>query len=382
MAKNQIRVTPSLITWAREMAGYSTSEAKKYFKKIDQWESGELFPTYLQLEKLSKQFKVPVAVFFFPDPPDVPTIDEYFRTLSPEYMEHMPPKIRLLLRKAKVMQINLSELNDGVNPASKFLTKDFGFDQNDNAESIAQRLRAYLHVPIGEQFSWKSIEDALENWRQVLSDHGIYVFKDAFMEKGYYGFCLYDEEFPIIYVNNSSAKSRQIFTIFHELAHLIFRTSGIDVINDDHIDALPENSRKIEIFCNRFASKFLVPDDSFSEISIRRPANRETAQCLAKKFHVSREVIYGKFLDREEITEVEYQQATEQWRGNEKTKNSSGGDYYSNHMAYLGRRYISLTFERFYQNRFDAIQLADYLNMKPRNVASLEEKYLREFTIG
>ncbi len=42
-------VTPSLVSWVREEAGFSLSEAKKHFNKIDQWESGESLPTYPQL---------------------------------------------------------------------------------------------------------------------------------------------------------------------------------------------------------------------------------------------------------------------------------------------------------------------------------------------
>ncbi len=380
--KDYMPVTPALVTWAREKAGYTLPEAEKHFKKIGQWEAGKLLPTYPQLEQLSERFKVPVAVFFFPEPPDVPKIDETFRTLTQENMVNIPPKVRLLLRKAKAMQINLSELNDGANPADRHLTKDVIFDQNDTIESMARQLRAYLQVPIEEQFTWQSIENALEEWRQILCQHGIFVFKDAFKEGNYFGFCLYDEEFPIIYINNSASKSRQIFTIFHELAHLIFHTSGINVVDDDYINTLPENSRKIEIICNRFAGKFLVPDDSFAEQSAELPINQDAAERLADLFCVSREVIYRKFLDRKLISEHEYSQAAERWRGNKKQQHSSGGDYYNNQIAHLGHPYVDLAFQRFYENRFDTIQLADYLNVKPKNVPNLEDKYLRGFVTG
>ena len=53
----------------------------------------------------------------------------------------------------------------------------------------------------------------LKAWRKTLLDVGIFVFKDAFRVDDYSGFSLYDDVFPIIYVNNSSAKTRQIFTL-------------------------------------------------------------------------------------------------------------------------------------------------------------------------
>jgi len=370
-------VTPGVVTWAREGAGYSLVEAEKTFKKIGLWEKGELFPTYPQLEQLAEKFKVPIAVFFFPEAPNVPKVDETFRTLSQEDMDNIPPKIRLLLRKASAMQINLAELNDGRNPAKKPITKDFTLLLDQDLDSLAQELRGYLGVTIDEQFSWGTVEDALENWRQVLTDHGVYIFKDAFKENRYFGFCLYDETFPIIYVNNSATKTRQIFTIFHELAHLLFHTSGIDILNDDYINMLPENSRKIEIACNRFAAKFLVPDDSLNNELKDLPYNRDSASLLADKYGVSREVIYRKLLDRGLIDQREYSSAAQSWQSSGNKSSSSGGDYYYSQLAYLGKSYVGLAFEKFYQNRFDTVQLAEYLNITPKNVSTFEDKYLR-----
>jgi len=42
----------------------------------------------------------------------------------------------------------------------------------------------------------------------------VFVFKDAFRAEDYCGFSLFDPVFPLIYVNNSMPKSRQIFTLF------------------------------------------------------------------------------------------------------------------------------------------------------------------------
>src|SRR5687767_4767964 len=78
----QIPITPALVTWARERAGLSLDQAVQTFRRIDEWEKGASFPTYAQLEQLSDAFKLPIAVFFFPEPPKVPPIQETFRTLD------------------------------------------------------------------------------------------------------------------------------------------------------------------------------------------------------------------------------------------------------------------------------------------------------------
>ena len=89
---------------------------------------------------------------------------------------------------------------------------------------------------------------------------GHLVFKDAFRAPSYFGFCLYDDEFPIIYINNSSAKSRQIFTLFHELGHLLFHTSGVDLLDDPFLKHLGHAEQRIEVICNGLAARVLVPE--------------------------------------------------------------------------------------------------------------------------
>jgi Zn-dependent peptidase ImmA (M78 family) len=74
---------------------------------------------------------------------------------------------------------------------------------------------------------------------------------------------LYDDEFPLIYINNSTAFARQVFTLFQELAHILLHINGITQLNDAYVDRLVGNNRQIEVFCNRFAAEVLIPTDHF-----------------------------------------------------------------------------------------------------------------------
>jgi len=373
----QIPINPALLVWARERAGLSRDEAVQTFRRLAEWEAGESSPTYPQLEQLADAFKVPIAVFFFPEPPNVPPINETFRTLPEAELDQLPSRIRLLMRKAKALQLNLSEMTQGRNPAKRLITRDLGFAPYVAIEEMVATVREYIGVSIEDQQRWPDDEAALKKWRSALLEVGIFVFKDAFRVEDFSGFCLYDDEFPIIYVNNSSTKTRQIFTYFHELAHLIFHTSGIDKIRDGYVGRLAGDAQQIEILCNRFASYVLVPNQAFARAVAGLEATEETATILAAQFHVSREVIFRRFLDQGRIGEQQYIEAVERWNDQRRGGGGQGGDYYWTKLAYLGRDYVSLALKQFHQNRIDESQLADYLDTKPKNVGALEEYFER-----
>ena len=372
--ENKMPVNPEIIGWARARAGFSEGEATRTFRKIALWEAGEDQPTYAQLESMANRFKVPIATFFFPEPPRLPSVEETFRTLVSTDLSFIPRQVKLALRKAKAMQLNLYELNDGRNPAENLLTRELQFSPEEDLEALSSKLREYLGVSLAEQCSWRNDDDALKKWRDILHEKGVNVFKDAFRNDEYSGFCIYDDEFPLIYVNNSTTKTRQIFTIFHELAHLLFHTSGVDGLTEGIIESLPNGHRKIEVICNRFSSEFLLPNRVFEKELEGIEPDRDSAAAIADKYCLSRAVIFTKFLERGLIGRGEYTEALSDW--NAQINHESNGNFYNNQFAYLGLKYIDLAFSKYYKNQFDETQLAEYLNVKPRNLQSMEDRYI------
>jgi len=383
----QIPVNPMMLRWARETGGFGVDEVVSKLKRkrvtaetVEAWEQGVQSPTYAQLEQLAyKLYKRPLALFFFPEPPEEETPRESFRTLPRGEIKHLDPRLLYLAREARVMQENLRELFDGVNPAKRQVCVDIAVHENETVSDVAHAVRQYFGVGLNRQYAFKKNAEALSFWRGVVENHGVFVFKDAFKDDECSGFCLYDDVFPVIYINNSQPKIRQIFTLFHELAHLLFKTGGVDLRHDDFVRDMRGVNRRIEVFCNKFAGEFLVPTEDIKPFIIKKAITDQLLTRLAGKYSVSREVILRKCLDLNQITKSFYRRKVDEWNEERKATGASkrgGGDYYNNQGVYLGIHYIEAAFGKFYQGSITKPQLAEYLGMKASSVNTLENRML------
>lgn len=381
-----IPVNPRVLRWARETAGYNPEELVKKFDRkrvtldvLNDWENGTSSPSYEQLERLAYEvFKRPLAIFFFPEPPDEETPKQSFRTLPQEEIDLMEPRLLYLVRKAKVMQENLRELFNEKNPAKKQVCSDIKIHSSDSVSGIAKTVRKYFGVGLNEQYAFGSNDEALQYWRNLLEEHGIFIFKDTFKEEECSGFCLYDNIFPIIYLNNNQPKIRQIFTLFHELAHLLFKTGGIDFRNNDFVQKMRGDDKQIEVFCNKFAGEFLVPTEDIKPQIHNQAIDDDLLSRLAGKFSVSREVVLRKCLDLGYINQAFYEKKVSEWEIQRSKRNNSESHafYYPTQGAYLSSRYVETAFSKYYQGSISKSQLADYLGMKETSVSKFESHVL------
>jgi Zn-dependent peptidase ImmA (M78 family) len=372
-----------VLKWAREQAGYGLRDVAEAMKKdvsvIEAWEKGTAAPTYGQLEKLAYQlYKRPLAIFFFPSPPQEPDLKKSFRTLPDFEIDALSADTRYALRYARAMQLAVAELNEGVNRSERKIFADLKLSLSGNIAQEVAKVRQYLGITLEKQISWRSAETALGFWREVVEDVGIFVFKRSFKQKDVSGFCLYSQEFPLIYLNNSTAKTRQIFSLFHELAHILFHVNGVTKTDDRYIEALPKKERSIEIACNRFAAEFLVPSADFERRMVNVTTNDAAISSLADIYKVSREVILRKLLERGLVSREVYEAKATEWSDDylEAQKESEGGNYYRTQAAYLGTKYLGLVFGKYYQGHLTLEQAADYLGVKTKSVAGLEHVFM------
>lgn len=378
-------VQPEVMRWARQSIGLSVSDValrmKRSIDDIESWETGNASPSYSQLEKLAYQiYKRPLAVFFLPAPPEEVSPAREFRTLPAEDLQTLAADTHLHIRRAHAYQLALRELFGTRNPSEHCIWQKLSLSRANSIEEQAAAVRSYLGILLEDQVRWQDEDHALKEWRKAIEDKGVFIFKESFVQKDISGFCLVDSQFPVVYLNNSTTKTRQTFSLLHELAHLLLSVNGLSKFDQRYVDRLPDQEKKIEQFCNAIAAEILIPSHDFQMQAKQFPANIERTSeqqfsDLAARYGVSREAVLRRFLDQDRVSIAFYEQKARTWVAQQ--KKGAGGDWYASQNAYLSDRFAKEVVSRHYKNQLSIEQAADLLGIKPKNFAGLEQRILQ-----
>jgi len=313
--------------------------------KIHEWLAGEIQPTLKQLEKFAQKTHTALGYFFLPEPPEetIPIPD--FRTVSERHPAQPSPD---LLDTIYAMQRRQSWLReDRMECGAEPLEFVGSATQQDDPSAVGREMRRLLGFETGWASRVRTWQDAVGELRGAMEDIGIMAVINGVVGNSpnrvldvgeFRGFALSDPYAPLIFVNGADAKSAQMFTLAHELAHLWL---GESALSDAEPASLPDQS--LENWCNRAAAEFLVPEEELRQYwpSVRHSeAPFETA---ARQFKVS-PIVAGRramdllLVDRSVFFDF-YQSYIQRERQNK--KKSTGGNFYNNQNTRVGRLFTT-----------------------------------------
>lgn len=357
---------------AEHKAGHSKA-------KILAWESGEAVPTYPQLEDLAyKAYKRPIALFFMAEPPAEPSLTQDFRNLTNAEAEHLGFQTRIALRKAKHVQTLMSELRP---PGEKARLLEFRVSAADDPVSVAQRFRSFLGLSIDAQKQFRG-GDNVSQFRKFVEALGVVVLRQEMPLVEARAFAVTGDH-PIVVLNSKDKENAQLFSLFHEVCHILFNVGGVFRDEEGHLQA---EYRSIEDFCNAFAAAFLVPPAELKAELDRHSFSDEWSDAelskLAYVFKVSREVIYRQLIALKRANPNELWTRRRLWvaqaqtAGKERAENPKEIKMpgWQRARSEKGDLFIRSVYEAYSSDKVTLADVSQYLDVKVEQVKRLIEE--------
>ena len=258
----RVVIQPAILTWARERSRLDLAYFDKRFPQLDQWERGDAQPTFKQLESFAKATHTPIGFLFLPEPPEECLPIRDLRTVvhgparpSPDLLD----TIYAMQRRQDWLREERLECETG--PLEFVGSARLG----DDPSAVGQEMRRIVGMDEGWASAASTWDGAVSELRRRIEQLGVMAVVNGVVGNNthrklnvaeFRGFALTDAYAPLVFINGADAKSAQMFTLAHELAHVWLGSEGEGVSGFDGI--FPGDAR-VEKFCDQAAAEFLVP---------------------------------------------------------------------------------------------------------------------------
>ena len=381
MPKRTANINPEILVWARKTVKLSVDLAAHKIgvtpERLYAWEVGDDNPTIKQLYKIADVYKRPFALFYFPEPPKHFKPLKDFRlfpssVLFSENDEYQFQKELLLFQRKRELALELYEMLDEKPPKLNLKA-----NIKESPEIISKKIIDYLKINHDEIDNTEPGYDALNYWKNFLESKGVLIFQTTRVPLYIMrGACIAEEILPVIIINSNDSQNGRIFSLFHELTHIVLNSDSISNFRYREKDLFDQ----IEVYCNRAAAEILVPSELLLQMDVvkgHKPNNMDwnynELKYIAKRFCVSQEVILRRLLTYNKTNSSFYKNFRDSQHHDKEIK-QTGGDYYKNIIAKNGQLFLNLALQGYYQEKLSASSLVDFIQVKISNISKLEDK--------
>lgn len=379
-------VTPELVRWARERNNLTADAVAQKINvavaRLMAWEQGEERPTFRQAQNLAQKLNVPFGFLFLSAPPteEIPLPD--LRTLTGAPLRAPSPDFLDLVNDVLRKQQWYREYQESEEAQPvPFIGR---FTLSDSPERIAADIASTLGIN-------DAMRQDAQNWEQFLQEFirraeraGVLVLRSGIVENNthrrldveeFRGFAISDGLAPLVFVNAQDAKTAQIFTLAHELAHLWLGESGIS--NPDHMRRPSQQLNEIDRLCDQVAAETLLPSRDF-QLRWRDWRSIETnLQTLATRFRVSQFVVLRRAYENGKVMFEDYRAYYQELVANLRPRGSQGGgDFYRTLLARSSRTLTFALLAATAEGRVSDRDAARLLNVKVRTVNDIRGRLL------
>ena len=200
------------------------------------------------------------------------------------------------------------------------------------------------------------------------------------------GITLYHDNVPVIILNTKDNYSARLFSLLHEVYHIIRHesiASGYQYYNDlSLMHHFNRDDIEVERACDEFAASFIMPvEDIFplikdlykSEEDLLASVMDDSIFMICRKFHCSRSALLFRLRDigalRNDVAQRKYKELCSR----ELFISTSGGNYYNNIIAWYGKRYVNGVMSSLNSNKIDISTTCSLLSIKTKALDKLEQ---------
>ncbi len=364
-----IKTNPKVLIWARESLFLSKQAASERCKisldRLNELEKGNCFPTFEEIRQLSKTYNRTISTLLLKSPPAEKQLPQDFRTVNSEQIGLFHEKTIIAIRKARAFAKSLLELKQEAGISTPIFKHRATLQ--DAPSLVAKKYRElWQFALIGDTATH---EEALETYIEFVESLGVAVFQLSLTQDGVRGFSLVDEPIPVIAIKRGNEPpTAKIFTLFHEVGHLLLNQGGICDIG------LNPNALLIEQWCNAFAGEILAPGNQLlDEPLVLEYATRKLKEWkkkdieeLVAEFHIGPLAMLRRLKDLGLTTNDFYNSKHQQWNRPSFgfSKNHEGRNIPKETLKERGQLYVRLAFQAFDHNKIDLKDLSDFLGLK------------------
>ena len=335
-----------MLTWARERSRLDPAFFDHRFPKLEQWERGDAKLTFKQLESFAKATHTPIGYLFLSEPPEERLPIRDLRTIvhgparpSPELLD----TIYAMQRRQDWLRDERRECEAG--PLEFVGSAQLG----DEPSAVGREMRRIVGLDEGWASAVSTWEGAVSDLRRRIEQLGVMAIVNGVVGNNthrklnvaeFRGFALTDPYAPLIFVNGADAKSAQMFTLAHELAHVWLGSEGEGISGFEGI--FPGDAR-VEKFCDQAAAEFLVPARDLEELWRAMKGELQPFEQLARRFKVSPIVIGCRAMDLRLVDRQSFFEFYETYTKRERQRagQAGGGDFYHNQNTRVGARFAT-----------------------------------------
>lgn len=340
----RVQVKSELLRWACERSRIDEPELSVRFPQIDAWERGEKLPTIKQLEAFAKATHTPLGYFFLPEPPVEHLPIQDFRTLHKNVARPSADLLATIYAMQRRQDWLREERRDGEGEPLDFVGS---VRLSDDPEAVGREMRRVVGLDDGWAAEVKTWTEAALELRRRIEKLGVLAVINGVVGNNtarrldvheFRGFALTDSFAPLIFVNGADAKSAQMFTLAHELAHVWLGREGEGLSG---FEGIFPGDQHVERFCDRTAAEFLVPA---AELKREWPAVKHESDAferLARHFKVSPIVAGRRAMDLRLVGRDAFFKFYKNYtqRERDRAKAASGGDFYNTQNTRLGQSF-------------------------------------------